>query len=262
MNTDAILKDKYALVTGGGRGIGRAISEILARNGCNVGIVSRTLRDAEKAAGEIGESCRVETFAQSCDVSNLEDVGRMFEKLRLWSQTRLDVLVCCAGYAFIPEIWETPLHNTPREVIEAWYSDVYKTDTIGSVFCTYEALPVMMRRKTGSIVYIASTPAIEGYKGTPYTVAKAAVIGLMKDVAQEYGKYNIRANALALGNIETPATFGQLAEEDQTALALEAPLGRWGKAEEVGRAALFLASNLSSFITGQTMIVDGGTVRR
>jgi 3-oxoacyl-[acyl-carrier protein] reductase len=93
-------------------------------------------------------------------------------------------------------------------------------------------------------------------------MAKAAILGLMRDVAREYGKDNIRVNALALGNIETPATMGQLDDESRYTLAAEAPLKRWGKPEEVGKAALFLVSELSSFITGQVLVVDGGTVRR
>ena len=133
---------------------------------------------------------------------------------------------------------------------------------MGSVFCTYEALPLMMARKGGSIIYIASTPALEGFQGTPYTVAKSGVPGLMKDVARLYGHLNIRANALALGNILTPATLESLDPGMQDKLAQETPLKRWGEPEEVARAALFLASNRSSFITGQTIAVDGGSVRR
>jgi 3-oxoacyl-[acyl-carrier protein] reductase len=133
---------------------------------------------------------------------------------------------------------------------------------MGSVYCTFEALPLMTARRSGSIIYISSTPALEGYQGGPYTMAKAAVLGMMRDVAREYGKDNIRANALALGNIQTPATFEQLDSASRQALAAEAPLRRWGMPDEVGNAALFLASDLSSFITGQVLVVDGGTLRR
>ena len=149
-----------------------------------------------------------------------------------------------AGYFFSQEIWNTPLDATPADKLQSWFLDVFQTDTMGSVFCTYEALPLMMARKNGSIIYIASTPALEGLQGTPYTVAKAGVLGLMKDVARLYGHLNIRANALALGNILTPATLESLDPGTQSKLAQETPLKRWGEPEEVARAALFLASQL------------------
>jgi 3-oxoacyl-[acyl-carrier protein] reductase len=196
------------------------------------------------------------------NVSSFEDVHELFKRLRAWSSDRLDILVCNAGYPMRPEIWNTPLHATPADKLPVWYQDVYATDALGSVFCTFEALPLMAARRSGSIIYISSTPALEGYQGGPYTMAKAAVLGMMRDVAREYGKDNIRANALALGNIRTPATFEPLDEAARNALAAEAPLQRWGMPEEVGNAALFLASDLSSFITGQVLVVDGGTLRR
>ena len=262
METLLTLRDRYALVTGATRGIGRAIAESLARHGCNVVVTSRKSEESEAAAKEIGERWGVNTLGYSCDVSQLSAVHALFRKLRIWSANHLDVLVCNAGYPFIPEIWDTPLHATPPDKLEAWYSNLYRTDTLGSLFCTFEALPLMMARRSGSIVYIASTPALEGYCGAPYTIAKAGILGLMKEVAREYGGYNIRANAVALGNIQTPATFEHLNPETRTSLAEEAPLKRWGRPEEVGRAILFLASDLSSFVTGQTIVVDGGTVRR
>lgn len=257
-----LLRDQYALITGASRGIGRAIAETFAGHGCNIAVASRKLQDSQLAAEQIREEYGIKSLGISCDVSQPAAVHELFVTARRWSEEKLDVLVCNAGYPFVPEIWETPLHHTPRDKIESWYMETIKTDTLGSVYCTFEALPLMISRKNGSIIYIASTPALEGYRGTPYTIAKAGILGLMKDIAQEYGKYNIRANALALGNIETPATFGHLTSESQAGLAFEAPLGRWGKLEEVGRAALFLASNLSSFVTGQIIVVDGGTVRR
>lgn len=257
-----LLRDQYALVTGASRGIGRAIAEVFAGHGCNLAIASRKLQGSQLAAEQIREAYGVKTLGISCDVSQPAAVHELFETMRCWSADQLDILVCNAGYPFVPEIWETPLHHTPRDKIEGWYMDTIRTDTLGSVYCTFEALPSMISRKNGSIIYIASTPALEGYRGTPYTIAKAGIIGLMKDVAREYGKYNIRANTLALGNIETPATFGQLTSESRADFAFEAPLRRWGKPKEVGQAALFLASNLSSFITGQIIVVDGGTVRR
>lgn len=262
MNKAGLLEGKYALVTGGSRGIGRAVAEILAENGCNVAITSRNREDLQEVAAEIAGNLGVGTLGIACDVSRHESVSELFQHLREWSSERLDVLVCNAGHAFVPEIWSTPLHAAEPDTLENWFVGVFRTDLLGSMFCTYEALPLMMAQKSGSIVYVASTPALEGYRGTPYTVAKAGILGLMKDVAREYGRFNIRANALALGNIMTPATFGRLGPDSRKALAEEAPLKRWGQPEEVGKSVLFLGSNLSSFVTGQTLVVDGGTVRR
>ncbi len=205
---------------------------------------------------------RVRAAGLRADVSRHESVHELFGQLAAWSGRRLDVLVCNAGFPMRPEIWNAPLHATPADRLQSWYTEVYGTDALGSVYCTFEALPLMMERRSGRIIYISSTPALEGYQGGPYTMAKAAVLGLMRDVAREYGKHNIRVNALALGNIQTPATFDQLDEEARKSLAAESPLRRWGMPGEVGKAALFLASDLSSFVTGQVLVVDGGTVRR
>jgi 3-oxoacyl-[acyl-carrier protein] reductase len=262
MPLEHILSGKYSLVTGSSRGIGRAIADVLAEYGSNVLITSRNSLEAQAAAKEIADRYSVEAVGFACDVSRQASVHALFEYLRRWSSDRLDVLVCNAGFPFRGEIWETPLHDTPPGKISDWYFDLFRTDTMGSIYCTVEALQIMVARKSGSIIYITSTPALEGYRGTPYTVAKAGILGLMRDIAREYGKYNIRANAFALGNIRTLATFDQLDEESRRALAQEAPLRRWGSPEEVGRAALFLASDLSGFITGQTIVVDGGTLRR
>ncbi|HYK87410.1 MAG TPA: SDR family NAD(P)-dependent oxidoreductase [Acidobacteriota bacterium] len=262
MITDRILEGRFALVTGSSRGIGKAIATTLGEHGCNVAVTSRKLQDAQAVATDIADNAGVRTMGTSCEVSKPSSVRELFREIRQWASDRLDVLVCNAGYPFLTELWETPLHATPSEKLESWYLNLFQTDTMGSVFCTFEALPLMMAARKGSIIYLSSTPAVEGYMGTPYTVAKAGILGLMKDVAREYGSYNIRANAFALGNIKTSATFESLAPETQQALAQESPLKRWGEPEEVGRAALFLASDLSSFVTGQTLVVDGGSLRR
>jgi len=254
--------DRFALITGSSRGIGRAIADTLAGAGCNVALSSRNLRECRAAADEIGAVHRVRALGLEADISSRASVGQMFVRLREWSENRLDILVCNAGYPFQPALWNTPLHATPDAGLPEWYLETFRTDALGSVFCTFEALPLMQARRNGSLIYIASTPALEGYQGSPYTMAKAAVLGLMRDVAREYGRDNIRANALALGNISTPATYASLDEDSRRALAAESPLGRWGTPEEVGRAALFLASDLSSFVSGQVLVVDGGTLRR
>jgi 3-oxoacyl-[acyl-carrier protein] reductase len=261
MDMSGMLENQYALVTGATRGIGREVAETFARNGCNVGVTSRDPRECEAVAAELERKFGVRAIGTPCDVSIRDSVAGLFGRLRRWSSDRLDVLVCNAGFPFLDELWNTPIHKTPAEQLEQWYTGVFRVDTLGSVLCTYEALPMMMEQKSGSILYVSSTPALQGFQGAPYTIAKAGILGLMRDVAHEYGKWNIRANALALGNIDTPATFDVLDHDTQRKFAEDAPLKRWGTPREVADAALFLASRMSGFMTGQTLVVDGGTVR-
>ena len=261
-NKERVLAGRYAVVTGSSRGIGRAAAEALAGAGCNVVLSARDAAAAQSACEQIRANHGVEAAAFPCNVAEAASVGGLFREVSRWSAGRLDVLVCNAGYPFRRELWDTPLHSIPADKVESWHLDVFRTDALGSVLCTFEALPAMISRGGGSIVYISSTPALEGMQGSPYTVAKAAVLGLMKDVAHEYGKFNIRANALALGSISTTATMEQLSPEARQAFAEATPLRRWGSPDEVAQAILFLASPASSFITGQTIVVDGGVVRR
>ncbi len=256
------LEKQYALVTGASRGIGRAIAENLAGAGCNVAVTSRNLQECRTVAAEMARCHGVQAIGLEADVARRESVHELFEQLRPWSSGRIDILVCNAGFPMQTEIWTTPLHAVPAEKLPEWYCQIFSTDAMGSVYCTYEALPWMLAQRSGKILYISSTPALEGFQGTAYTMAKSAVLGLMRDVARGYGKDNIRANALALGNIRTAATFDSLDDDRRKALAAEAPMNRWGTTDEVGKAALFLVSDLASFITGQVLVVDGGTVRR
>jgi NAD(P)-dependent dehydrogenase (short-subunit alcohol dehydrogenase family) len=257
-----LLEGQYAVVTGASRGIGRAISEVLAEHGSSIALTARNLQGCRDAATELSAKFHTRTLAIATDVSVRESVRASFKEVLEWSSGRLDTLICNAGYPFAAEIWNTPLDQTPNHRLEEWYTGVFRTDVLGSIFCTFEALPTMMRRNCGSIIYVSSTPALEGLQGTPYTVGKAAVLGLMKDVANQYGRFNVRANALALGSILTSATLNEIDPETEKRFAAEAPLRRWGTPEEVGHAVLFLASNLSSFMTGQTLVLDGGRVRR
>jgi 3-oxoacyl-[acyl-carrier protein] reductase len=261
-NRERILEGKYALVTGSSRGIGRAASEALAEAGCNVALSARNAQDAAAASEQIHAEYGVETIGLSSDVSIAASVSHLFREVSRWSAGRLDILVCNAGYPFLRELWDTPLHRIPADKLETWHLEVFRTDTLGSIFCSFEALQMMISTGGGSIIYISSTPALEGLQGSPYTVAKAGILGLMRDVAHGYGKFNIRANALALGSIGTPATTEQLDPVVRQAFAEGTPLKRWGSPEEVAQAILFLASSRSSFITGQTIVVDGGALRR
>ncbi len=264
MSSDQLgLEGAWALVTGSTRGIGRATAEALAEAGARVVVTSRHGADAAQVAGELQDTHGVEAAGLEADVSDQGDVAVLFRELReLTADRGLEVVVNNAGFPWREEMWETPLHEVTDEDLDAWFDDVHRVDVAGSRYCTREALRWWVEDEVpGRLVYVSSTPALEGYQGTPYTEAKAAVLGLMRDVAREYGPHGIRANAVAPGNIAT-GYVEALDAGAREALAAEAPLERWGDAEEVARAILFLASDLASFVTGQTLVVDGGTVSR
>lgn len=251
-----LLQGKRAIITGAGKGIGRAISLALAGNGADVCVASRTSKDIESLLAEIRAKYKVRAVGVVADISKKNDVSTIVEKA-VRELGGVDALVCAAGYPMVPTIWESKLH----ELSEDDFLKVFETDVLGSFKIIKEVLPLMSRQKNGVIVAFSSTPAIAGYsKGGPYTVAKAANLGLIKEIASEYGEKNIRAYAVAPGNIRTERTFDQLSESEKATLAKESPMKRWGKPSEVAEVVSMLVSDKFSFVTGQTIVIDGGTV--
>ncbi|MEE8408583.1 MAG: SDR family NAD(P)-dependent oxidoreductase [Myxococcota bacterium] len=254
------LPGQVALVTGATRGIGQATAHELARYGAAVVVVSLHADDAVRVAAELEESFGTRALGLTADVTDYAQVRACIDAARDWGG-RIDIVVNNAGYPVDDALWNTPLHEIPGAELEDWFHKVSAVDLSGSRNVTHAVLPAMMEQRSGAIVFVSSTPALAGHKATPYTEAKAGVLGLMRDVALNYGKHNIRANAVAPGNIAT-AWAEKLSAEERLALASETPLGRWGEPAEVGQAILFLASPLSSFVTGQTLVIDGGKVIR
>ena len=255
-NSSKLLIGKSALITGAGKGIGREIALEYASNGAQTCLVSRTSKDIDDLAKEIQKRFRVKAVAIEGDVSSQES-ARNFVANAAKELGRIDILVAAAGYPLVKDIWESKLHNLD----ETDLLKVLQVDLLGSLRTVKEVLPLMMKQKKGVIILFSSTPALSGYdKGGAYTIAKAANLGLVKELAAEYGKYNIRSYAIAPGNIKTKSTFDQLTKEDQKTLGAEAPMKRWGTPREVADVAVALASDNMSFVTGQTIVVDGGTV--
>ena len=155
-----------------------------------------------------------------------------------------------------------------HEIEIAQFMDILNVDLLGSIRLAKAVISQMVKKDNlinnksgGVIINISSTPALSGHiEGSPYTIAKSGVIGLTKHIAREYGIYNIRAYTLALGNISTDATYYSMDEKHKFIAEEETSLKRWGKPEEVAKIASHLASDDFSYSTGNTIIIDGGTI--
>ncbi|AKF06738.1 3-oxoacyl-[acyl-carrier-protein] reductase [Sandaracinus amylolyticus] len=242
------LKDRVALVTGGSRGIGRACCVALAKQGAYVAInyssnesaAAQTL-DVVRAAGGDGEIIRFDVAdPEACDQAVTDLVKR---------KGRLDILVNNAGIAM-----DQLLIRIKPEELEKTFS----TNVAGSLWCAKAAMRPMMKAKRGRIINLSSVVAESGNPGQAvYSASKAALLGLTKTLAREYASRGVTVNAVAPGFIETDMT-SSLPEQAKQAIVAQTPLGRQGTAEEVAAAVVFLASDEASYVTGQTIRVNGG----
>jgi len=243
------LVGKAALVTGGGRGIGREISLKLARAGADVGVCDIDLATAQQAAGEI-EALGRKALAVKADVSSADDVAAMFESF-LQAFNRIDILVNNAGI--------TRDGLIVRMKDEDW-DRVININLKSAFLCCREAGRPMMKARGGKIINIASVVGLMGNAGqVNYSASKAGLIGLTKTLAKEFASRGIMVNAVAPGYIQTPMT-DKLTDEQKQKLLAYIPLQRLGQPEDVAHAVLFLASGLADYITGQVLTVDGGLV--
>lgn len=251
-----LLDGKKCIVTGATGSVGRAIVEEFLKEGASVAAGGRRVPLLKSLAEVWSAGAKNAVIADFLDVSDEASVSAFVNKAY---QTfgRLDALVNVAGYVLEKSLWSKSLVDHALDDI----LKVMKVDLLGSFLMVKNVLPLMRKGGGGVVVNFSSTPAISGYdKGLAYTLAKAAVIGLTKHIAWEFGRFGIRAYTLALGNIETERTVSALTPEEYRALAEESPSGRWGRGEEVASVAAFLCSDKASYINGQTIIVDGGTV--
>jgi 3-oxoacyl-[acyl-carrier protein] reductase len=233
------LEGRTALVTGGSRGIGRAIAAELADGGAQVVIGYRSgAEEAKEVAGEIGGR------AVQADVSNPEDAKRLVAEAG-----EVDILVNNAGV--------TRDGLLARMSDEDWHT-VLDTN-LGGTFNTCRAVTRgMMKRRAGAIVNVSSVVGVHGNPGqTNYSASKAGIIGFTKALARELGSRGVRANVVAPGYISTRLT-NELPEELQQAMLANTPLGRLGDPEDVAGAVRFLCSDAAAFVTGEVLLVDGG----
>lgn len=247
-----LLKGKNALVTGGSRGIGYAIVKTFAANGANVAFTY--VNSAEKAAAiveEISTAYGVRVLAYQSDAASYLAGETLINEV-IKELGRIDVLVNNAGIT---------KDNLLLRMSEEQFDQVIASN-LKSVFqLTKHASKHMLRQKSGSIINLTSIVGLRGQAGqSNYAASKAGIIGFTKSIADEFGSRSIRCNAISPGFIETDMTH-VLPEETKKNLLTQIPLGHMGQAEDIANAALFLASDLSAYITGQVLSVCGGMSR-
>ena len=245
-----MLKNKNAVVTGATRGIGREIAFTLAENGANVAINYRTLNeDVERLIEEL-KSYGTNIVAVKCDISDEEEVKNFIaeSKKQLGS---IDILINNAGIT---------KDGLLMRMKEKDFSDVLDVNLKGTFITTREAASIMMKQRHGKIINISSVVGvIENAGQCNYAASKAGVIGFSKSVARELASRNITVNVVAPGFINTDMT-GVLPEKVKESMLQGIPLKRIGEPKDIANAVLFLASDLSNYITGQVINVDGGMV--
>jgi len=243
------LEDKVAIVTGASRGIGRAIAVGLAKEGAKVIFTYFKNQDlAQTLEKEIKDCGCLEARAYRLDTRDYQQTKDFIESVRDCFG-HIDILVNNAGI-----IKDKALMLMEKEE----WQEVIDTNLNGLFNTTRAAIVTFMKQKTGNIINITSVSAIIGMsRQTNYSASKAGIIGFTKALAREVAPYNIRVNAIAPGFIETDMTAG-LKEEYKKQLLSLIPLARFGTPEEVAKLAVFLASDESSYITGQVLRIDGG----
>ena len=248
------LKNKKAIITGGGSGIGKAISVLFAKQGAEVHILELSLDSAQTTVDEI-KANGDKVFAHTCNVANHQEVLEVFEKIGT-----INILINNAGIAHVGRVDTTP---------EADFDRVMNVNVKGVYNCLHASIPQFRKSGGGVILNLAS---IACWVGIPdrfaYSTAKGAVMAMTLSVAKDYIHENIRCNSISPARVHTPFVDGFLAknypgheEEMFRKLSATQPIGRMGKPEEIATLALFLCSDESSFITGSDYPIDGGFIK-
>jgi NAD(P)-dependent dehydrogenase (short-subunit alcohol dehydrogenase family) len=244
------LDGKTAIVTGASRGIGEAIAKGFARAGANLVLVSRHLSALERVARDI-EGLGRKALPVSADIGNPEDIQKVVEAtMKVFP--RIDILLNNAGIS--------PVVKKAEEMTLKEWEEVMKVNLTGTFLFCQAVGKVMIRQGGGKIINMISVGAVVGFpRQIAYSATKGGILQVTKVLAIEWTRHNIQVNAIGPAYLETELTKGmresKIISED---LLRKTPMGRFGKPEEIVGAALYLASDASSYVTGQTLFVDGG----
>lgn len=251
------LQGKAAIITGGGSGIGRAISNVLAEQGATIHILELNLENAQETADEINSKGGI-AVAHKCDIVQQSDVIGIIDSIA--KDHSIDILVNNAGIAHIGNVENTT---------EADMDKIYNVNIKGVYNCIYAVISHMKEKKKGVILNLASVASSVGINDRfAYSMSKGAALTMMYSVAKDYLDYGIRCNSISPARIHTPFVDGFIknnypGREDEMFKKLSAsqPIGRMGQPEEVADLALYLCSDEASFITGTDFPIDGGFMK-
>tara|TARA_B100000029_G_C17545058_1_gene948145 strand:+ start:941 stop:1684 length:744 start_codon:yes stop_codon:yes gene_type:complete len=242
------LNNKNVIITGATKGIGKQISISLAEAGCNLYLISRSLKNLKIVKSDIEKKYKVKVKCFALDISDLESTKIIFDKI-IEENKNIDILINNAGI--------TKDNILVRMSKEDW-DDVINTNLTGTFNCCKSIIKQMIKQRYGKIINISSIIGISGNSGQiNYSASKAGIISLTKSLAQEVGSRNININAIAPGFIETEMT-NNLNEDTKDKFLNSISLKRFGSTKDIANLVCFLASDLSSYITGQTIVIDGG----
>ena len=245
------LTGKGALVTGSSRGIGKAIAEALAALGANVIISSRKQQACDDVAAQINAHGAGRATSIPANIGSKSDIENLVEEARR-ALGSIDVLVCNAA--------SNPYYGPMAGISDDQFEKILRNNLLSSHWLSTLVSPEMIERRSGSIIYISSMGGLRGSAVIgAYNISKAADFQLARNLATEYGPYGVRVNCIAPGLIRTD--FARALWEDEANLAkalMGTPLARIGEPDDVAGVAAFLASDASRYVTGQTLVVDGG----
>ena len=245
------LTGKVALVTGGSKGLGKAMARVYAEHGANIMICSRNAEELAAAAAEIGDGLSVRVEWMMADLSQRGEAQRLAEET-LQRMGRVDVLVNNAG-SNVPQ-------RADQITDEAW-DRIIELNLSGIMRLTRALLPQMMERQWGRVIHISSVLGLGGKPGrNVYSATKSALIGMARSTALDMGPYGVTVNCISPGPFLTDLPLGVLTDEQKQEFTNRTALKRWGKPEEIAGLALLLGTDAGSYITGATLLIDGGVL--